>query len=261
MSQQINLFNPGLAKVKDKLSLRNVGLIYIVLLAAFSLYQSHLEQGVTEASAAFEKVQTELTEAQKNLNELSDTLKPPANSQEDEKILSQLQQDFKNKARIIEIFKLTQSGEQPHVADYLRGLAHRSVENVWVTGVKLEPFNKNVMLRGQSLSADLVPVYMQELGKEPVFSGQLFGGLKLKEVDLPVSAPLPVAAPVPVTTEVNKNPPLGETIPKVAEVAGKQMVEFELTGFDRESEPQHEIEKAGAAAVAPLNAVNQGGAK
>ena len=115
MSQQINLFNPGLVKVKDKLSLRNVGLIYVAILALLSLYQSHLESGVTEANAEYEKVHTELADAQKALNELTGTFKAPVNSQEDEKMLSQLQQSYKNQANIIEIFKLTHSRESRHM--------------------------------------------------------------------------------------------------------------------------------------------------
>lgn len=254
MSQQINLFNPGLVKVKDKLSLRNVGLIYVTILALLSLYQSHLESGLTEANAEYEKVHAELADAQKALNELSGTFKAPVNSQEDEKLLSQLQQSYKNQANIIEIFKLTQSGEQAHIADYMRGLAHRSVENVWLTGMKLEPFKKNVTLRGTSLSAELVPVYMQELGKEPVFSGQLFGGLKLKEIDLPSQATASVS-----NTEANKNPPVPEPVSKVTDKADKKLIEFEMTGFDLNSESRHEPEKMGATAVD--RAVNQGGAK
>ncbi|MDP8566645.1 PilN domain-containing protein [Methylophilus aquaticus] len=257
MSQQINLFNPGLVKVKDQLSLRNVGLIYVTIFTLLSLYQSHLESGLAEANAEYEKVHTELTATQKTLDQLSDTFKPPANSQEDEKLLSKLQQSYKNQSNIIEIFKLTQSGEQAHVADYLRGLAHRPVENVWLTGMKLEPFKKNVTLRGNSLSADLVPAYMQALGKEPVFSGQLFDGLKLKEVDVPVSPSL--ATPSASTTEANKRPPATEPASKVAGNAHNKLIEFEMTGFDANSEPRHETEKMGATTVD--HAVNQGGAK
>lgn len=257
MSQQINLFNPGLVKVKDKLSLRNVGLIYVTILALLSLYQSHLESGLTEENAAYEKVHTALTDTQKTLDELSGTFKPPANSQEDEKVLSKLKQSYKNQSNIIEILKLTQSGEQAHVADYLRGLAHRPVENVWLTGMKLEPFKKNVTLRGKSLSADLVPAYMQALGKEPVFSGQLFDGLKLKEIDVPVSPSL--AAPSAATTEANKSPPATEPASKMAGAANTKLIEFEMTGFDVNSESHHEAEKMGATTVDHV--VNQGGAR
>jgi MSHA biogenesis protein MshI len=104
------------------------------------------------------------------------------------------------------------------LAKYMRGLARQTIDGIWLTGFSLDQKAHTVTLRGRSLSADVLPEYMKKLGKEPVFSGQLFGGLQIQAPTQSV-----------VTNTANPSDQTGTG------VVEPQFVEFELKGLEVET--------------------------
>lgn len=242
MSQQVNLFNPSLVKAKDWFSVSAVAIIYLVTACTMYLFYVFSNQDVEAVQAQRTQVLAAFQDSQKKLNALSGPKQTVVNSKEDEVLVSYLQQKIDSQAKIIDIFKSAQSGDQAHVADYLRGLAHLSTANVWITGMKLEPFKQHVTLQGRAMSAELVPLYIQQLGQEPVFSGKLFGSLKLKEIEQAIQSSQPVA-PMPAIS--SNGVPAAITIPVASaglsaaatsanknEATTTKMIEFDMIGFD-----------------------------
>lgn len=184
MSQQINLLNPALIRPRDWLTLKNVALIYAVVLAAmYGLYsqaQSELDEVTTERQSA----QSALEAAQAELSTVKGRALQAKNSTDDELALKNLIETRDMQSKMLNTLRLIQNDADQHIVDYMRGFAAQAIKGVWLTGFKLNNFEQQLSIIGQSLSPELVPEYVERLGRHPVFHGKYFSGLVLKELPL-----------------------------------------------------------------------------
>ncbi len=57
---------------------------------------------------------------------------------------------------------------------YLDALAREHVTGLWLTSFSIEGDGSHITLKGRSLRADLIPLYLQRLAREKVFDGKRF---------------------------------------------------------------------------------------
>lgn len=186
MSQQINLFNPALIRPRDWLTLKNVMLIYVVAIAAMYGWYNQSQKELTELTAEQQAAQSALEAARMELSVVKSRASPTTNSKDDEQALKALTETRDMQSKMLATLKFVQNEGDQHVLDYMQGFAEQTLKGVWLTGFKLNNFEQQLSILGQSLSPELVPAYVEKLGRHPVFHGRLFSGLVLRELPLTV---------------------------------------------------------------------------
>lgn len=248
MSQQINLFNPALIRPRDWLTLKNVVLIYLVSLAVmYGLYnqsQSELAELTTERESAQAALDATMVELSVEKNRTSQSV----NNQEDEKVLKALIETRDMQSRMLTTLKLIQNESGQHILDYMQGFAENVMKGVWLTGFKLNHFEQQLSIMGQSLTPELVPAYVEKLGQHVAFHGRLFSGLVLKEMQLSATESKPV---VSTPTGGSVAQPSSE---KMAASAGAgQPSPMHIVSFEFKGEKQSAGNDHAANAVAPVD--------
>lgn len=230
MSQQINLLNPALIRPRDWLTLKNVALVYgVVLVAMYGLY-SQAKSDLAGVTTERQSAQSALEAAQVELSALKSRSLQATNSADDELALKHLIETRDMQSKMLNTLRLIQNDADQHILDYMRGFAAQAIKGVWLTGFKLNNFEQQLSIVGQSLSPELVPEYVERLGRHPVFHGKYFSGLMLKE--LPLSGESKPAMP----QVANTNPALGVTDKSSVNAAEVQsslpmsLVSFEFKG-------------------------------
>jgi hypothetical protein len=226
MSQQINLLNPALVRPRDWLTLRNMFLIYVVLIALLVGLNVKTEGELTQLTAERDAALVSLNTVKKTLDEIKNVEPQTNRSKEQELELQDLIETRETQSSLLTSLKHINSEGHQHVMDYMLGFANRSLTGVWLTGFKINSFEQQVSIAGQSLSPELVPQYMERLGDDPVFHGKLFSGLVMKEQSIEISEPKPAGVKTPEVVQNSKD----QTMPATPEPAPLNVISFEFKG-------------------------------
>lgn len=208
MTQQINLLNPALIRPRDWVSLKNVAVIYAVaILGMYLMYQlsqadlDALQLNRNTAVSKYEAAQVALITSKTKSNKQMNVL-------EQEQELQTLNKKLEMQNALVASFKYLQADNGHHILDVMQGFASQRVPGVWVTGFKLNAFEKNMAVSGRALQAEAVPQFLEQLGKAAVFKGQLFSGLKMQSVTLFEAAAPSGATVSAVSNALSPNPPV-----------------------------------------------------
>lgn len=214
MSQQINLINTALIKQKDFLTPATISLVYLcsalLMLGWYWISQQALHQAIQQRDVA----NAELTKVQASVTQATAMRAPRAPSQALLRQLEKLKGQQQMQAHILNMVNKTKANTASGLANTMRGFARQTVDGLWLTGFSLDTEHQAMTIRGRSTHENLLPLYMQQLGQETVFSGQHFGGLQMKRVT-------PSAVPSPA---INASSNTATSEP----VAPPQYIEFEL---------------------------------
>ena len=212
MSQQINLFEPGLVKSRDWFTLSFVAGVYALAAAAMMYFYSGLVSDNTQLQVQRAQAQAQFAAMQKKVDEFSQQLVPVDNSKLEAE-LKGLKARLEMQTQILAIFQQSISEDAWHLIDYMRALTGQQQPGLWLTGFKIEPAFQHVSLSGQSLQTEDIPLYLDLLSAQKVFAGTQFSGLQFKQVELhkPQTAPVtdantaaPAATTVAATTATGK---------------------------------------------------------
>lgn len=248
MSQQINLFNPALIRPRDWLTLKNVVLIYLVSLAVMYGFYSQSQSELAELTTEIESAQAALDAAMVELSVEKSRTSQAANNQEDEKALKALIETRDMQSRMLTTLKLIQNDSNQHIVDYMQGFAENAIKGVWLTGFKLNHFEQQLSIMGQSLTPELVPAYVEKLGQHAVFHGRLFSGLVLKEMQLSPAESKPVVATSSAASAVQ---PESEKL--AANVSDGQSSSVHIVSFEFKGEKHSAGNDHTANTVAPVD--------
>jgi hypothetical protein len=228
MSQQINLINPALIKQKDFFTAVNIGLLYAVFVAVLGAWVWQLKQQSEPLLAVEKSATARLAEMQAQMDQML-----LANQPHDEQLavaqLKALEDKKMQQTFLIETIAKSQTNAPAGLAKYMRGLAMQKVDAVWLTGFTIDAMQHSVNLKGRSLNAEILPVYIQQLGEQPVFSGQAFGGLS-------ITTPAPVVNPdgvsAPSVAMVGRAEHVENKVNNSSQDVLPVFVEFELQALD-----------------------------
>ena len=108
---------------------------------------------------------------------------------------------------LLNMLKSGAIGNTEGYSEYMRAFARQSVNGLWLTAFDITGDGAQMSLSGAVLNPQLVPVYIQRLGKERIMRGKTFADLQMQrpksEGDRPVaryvefnlrSAPVPEEA-------------------------------------------------------------------
>jgi Fimbrial assembly protein (PilN) len=215
LSQQINLFNPLFLKQKRYFSavtmLQALGLLVLGMAGfyAFTVWQDgQLARQVEESTRTYEQQKQQFARVTTDLSP--------------ERREAQLDNELKNtesaiaaRQALLRDMQMGITSDSTGYSEYLRAFARQTVQGLWLTGIQIAGGDGQLMVSGRALEADLVPVLIGRLKREPVLSGRLLEGLTISRS---VATTGQVASRSVVDFTVN-SPSTGKGVPPAAEKA------------------------------------------
>lgn len=181
MSQQINLFNPIFLKQKKYFSvvtmLQALGLILLgsLLFYTYAIYQvAQLSRQADEMSKRYAAEQARLVSV---TNEFS--LQRSGQLLQDE--LKQLEAQAKAQEAVLTMLKSGAIGNTEGYSEYMRAFARETINGLWLTGFNITGDGTQMSMSGAVVNPQLVPSYIQRLGKEKAMHGKTFSTLQMQQ--------------------------------------------------------------------------------
>jgi Tfp pilus assembly protein PilN len=185
MSQQINLYDPGLLHRREWRTAINLALVAGVLLALVIGWGGWLriESRAAEAQAADAGQRAKVLQDQvAAIGKLMAERKP------DGRIEEQLANERAALADRQEVLGILKKGLEPESARYsavLRALAYQTPSGLWLTGISVN--ESDMEIRGRMIAPGLVPEFVKRLNAEKVFRGRAFAKLEINVVNAAAS--------------------------------------------------------------------------
>ncbi len=181
MSQQINLFNPIFMKQRKYFSLlamlQALGLVVVgsLFFYGYAHYQvgqlgKQSEEGIKRNNAEqarFARFSAELSLQQVNLA-LQDEVR-------------RLEKQVAEQNELVDTFKSGALGNATGYSGYMSAFARQVVQGIWLTGFKITGDAAQISLSGGVVNPELLPAYIQRLGKENIMRGKTFSTLQMQQ--------------------------------------------------------------------------------
>lgn len=191
MSQQINLFNPVFLKQKKYFSVtamaQALGLIIIgsVLFYGYGVYQ------VRQLSRQADEMSARYAAEQKRFVNYSNEFSLQRSSQMLEEELNQLEAKAKAQEVVLNSLKSGAFGNTEGYSEFMRAFARQSLSGLWLTAFDIVGDGAQMSLSGAVTDPQLVPSYIQRLGKEKVLRGKTFATLQMQQPKKDGGRPVP----------------------------------------------------------------------
>ena len=183
MRQEINLYQDVLLDKPAPLQSRKAALLLAVTVLCLACVGGYsywklqsAQQRLAELSAREQSLQATVEQLEKTYPEL----RPDPALQER---LAQLERDVTGKQRALAYFSKQNPQNNRQILDSLEGLAEFSLADVWLRRVRLYDEGHEVQLSGSAVKPEKIPEYLQLLGHQGVFGGQVFARLKLERLE------------------------------------------------------------------------------
>lgn len=179
MSQQINLFNPIFLKRPKEFSARAmVEAVVLILLGSIGVYGyawfqvAKLEQDLDDAHS---RLQFE----EMRMSRMTKELPTRERSKQLAEELRQLEVQVQRRREVAGLLTAGAFGTPQGFSEYMRAFSRQAMHGVWLTGFSISGSGREIGIRGRALSAELVPVYIGHLTREPVLQGGQFSSLEI----------------------------------------------------------------------------------
>jgi hypothetical protein len=179
MYQQINLYQPIFRKQRQVFSAATMaqalGVITAALLAIYfyaSVKVSALEAEVVQLESRETALMTQLARMDPALG---------ANRRAElEAQLTRLNATLEGQQRLIDELRKQPLGDAAGFSAYLAALGRQRTAELWLTAFAINGGTGAIELEGRTLRPELVPEYMQRLGREAALSAQVFDSFELE---------------------------------------------------------------------------------
>jgi hypothetical protein len=183
MYQQINLYQPIFRKQRHIFSaatlLQGIGIVVVALLGiyAYGLKQvAALEVEVVQLEGREQALATQLARIDPSLNQ--------NRRAEVEEELERLNATLVDQQRLIEVLREQPLGATEGFSTYLAALGRQRTPELWLTQFAINGGSGAIELAGRSTRPELVPEYMQRMGREAVLAGQEFDRFEIEYDDV-----------------------------------------------------------------------------
>lgn len=185
MSQQINLYSPAFRTREAPFSAKAMAqsaVLVAVALTAFGLY-ARMQVRAVEEHAATTSDRLRLT-----ITQLGAAGKDTAREDRIKALEAQIRESeakLAGRKQIMATLDQLASTRQRAYSEYLRALARRSLDGVWLTSVTANAEQEVLSITGRALRAELIPTYIDGLRREESFKGLGFDRLVINTVKAP----------------------------------------------------------------------------
>jgi len=197
MSQQINLLNPLLKKQRDFLSLLTMLQALGFIIAGSLLFYGYAFYTANQLTKQYEENIQRYNAEQANLALFAKEFSPQRANESLQAEVSRLEKELDTKKELDDALKSSVRGGVSGFSEYMRAFSRQIVQGLWLTGFEIADDGMKISLSGRALNPELLPVYIQRIGKEAVMQGKTFATLEIEagadEGVSPGSAPRYVA--------------------------------------------------------------------
>jgi Fimbrial assembly protein (PilN) len=182
MNQQINLYQPMFRKQKvvfSAMTMLQVGAFFIIVFASIYVYQSSQLKPYKKQLADIDQ---ELIQLSNQVGVLNNTNKKTKSKLLENEIVK-LTKELEQRERISNVLSSRSFGNSAGFSSYLEAFAKGHVQGTWLTSVNIKQGGSALGLKGKTLSSELVPVYIQNLGKQESMAGSSFNVMELARVE------------------------------------------------------------------------------
>jgi cell division protein FtsL len=181
MSQQINLFNPIFMKQRKYFSLlamlQALGLIIAgsLIFYGYAIYQ--VNQLGLQSAENTKRYNAEQQRLARYVSEFS----PQQSNQLLQDEVQHLEKQTAEQNETIETLKSGAVGNTTGYSEYMRAFSRQVVQGLWLMGFKVTGDAAQISLSGGVVNPELLPAYIQRLGRERIMQGKTFSTLKMQQ--------------------------------------------------------------------------------
>lgn len=181
--QNLNLYQPPQPARDGRPSLRLLRLAALALLLAILLDGGWQAWRLQQLQAEVERTQQAAAQAQAELAALRGSFREP---QADPRLPGQLaaldagNRQLQQLAAHLQALLAERSGGFSPILD---ALSERHLGGVWLSGIRLQDGGRDLLLEGASQQPELLPGYLDSLGRSPALDGRQFARFDLDRDD------------------------------------------------------------------------------
>ncbi len=183
MSQQINLFNPIFMKQKKYFSVVTMLQALGLILLGSALFYGYAAYQVVHMSGQTDEMAKRYAAEQAKLVQLTNEYSRQNTGLRLENELKQLEARAAAQTTLLNLLKSGALGNTRGYSEYMRALARQSIKGLWLTAFDIVGDGVQMSVSGAVVDPQLVPAYIQRLGKEKVMQGKTFSTLQIQQPD------------------------------------------------------------------------------
>jgi uncharacterized coiled-coil protein SlyX len=181
MSQQINLFNPVFLKQKKYFSVVAMGQALVLIVLGALLFYGYALYQVRQLSAQVAEMSKRHAAEQARLTAYANEFSPQRSTQMLQDELARLEAQAAAQDKLLTTLKSGVIGNTEGYSEYMRAFARQSVHGLWITAFDIVGDGAQMSLNGGVLSPQLLPSYIQRLGREKVMKGKTFAMMQMRQ--------------------------------------------------------------------------------
>lgn len=181
MHQQVNLYQPVFRKQVKVFSATTLAQIAGAVLVLLVIILAHARWTLASMQSSAAALQQQLDSLQGQMGKLEADYRTPDTQALDTEI-EKLRADISQRNYLLAQFDQLVIQHRSGFAQQFNVLAEQRVPGLWLEGVKVSGAGQ-IELRGITLDARLVPVYVQHLDKRPDLSESSFETLSMSRLD------------------------------------------------------------------------------
>ncbi len=181
MSQQINLFNPIFMKQRKYFSLLAMLQALGLIIAGSLIFYGYAIYQVNQLDRQLEENTKRYTADQMRLARYVTEYSPQTSNQLLQDEVQRFEKQAAEQDELIQTLKSGAVGNTVGYSEYMRAFARQVVDGLWLTGFRVTGDAAQISLSGGVLNPELLPEYIQRLGKERIMHGKIFSTLKMQQ--------------------------------------------------------------------------------
>jgi len=188
MSQQINLFNPIFMKQRKYFSLLTMVQALGLIIAGSLIFYGYAVYQVGQLRKQAEQNSQRYNAEQARLAGFMTEFSPQHSIQLLQNEVQGLDKQVAVQNQIIETLKSGALGNTTGYSEYMRAFSRQVVQGLWLTGFKVTGDAAQISLSGGVVDPQLLPLYIQHLGREKIMKGKTFSNLKMQQAKVDQAA-------------------------------------------------------------------------
>lgn len=179
MIQQINLYTSELRPRQQRLSAARalgVVVVFAVAIVGYGAWLNQEQHQMAQQVSGLEEQNARLGDAVASLSEAVARRQPDP---ELEAALQRISEILARRQRLLERVEGLVVSPGKGFSPQMAALARQIPENVWLTGIVLEAQPQRIQIEGRTRTSAQVPLYLEQLGQAPAFTGRTFGAFRL----------------------------------------------------------------------------------
>ncbi|WP_286221787.1 PilN domain-containing protein [Marinobacter apostichopi] len=179
MTQQVNLYTQELRPRKETLQAGALIALVIVLVVTLGVGSAIIRYQNSELEARVSALESQTQTLEQNVLQLSESVSARQPAPEVQDALDRVTETLARRQKLLERVEGLILNDGGRFSPQMAALARQIPKDVWLTGIRLDAQPSLVTIEGRARSGALVPTYLENLGNEPVFTGQTFGAFRL----------------------------------------------------------------------------------